>query len=120
MALGGPVETTGFSICRHSQTTSTGAPILHIGQPGWKDAPSSPSWISIKGFHQIPVRLQDMPNTAVITPFGLWEFVCMPFGLRSAGQSFQCFMDKVLEGLDYCFVYVDDVLIRSRTPEEHV
>ena len=44
----------------------------------------------------------------------------MPFGLRSAGQSFQCFMDEVLEGLDYCFVYVDDVLIRSRTPEEHV
>ena len=54
-----------------------------------------------KGFHQIPVRVWDVPKTAVITPFGLWEFICMPFGL---GQTFQCFMDEVLEGLEYCFV----------------
>ena len=53
-----------------------------------------------KGFHQIPVRPCDMHKTANITPFGLWELICMPFGLRNAGQSFQRFMDKVLEGLN--------------------
>ena len=42
-----------------------------------------------KGFHQIPVRPCDVPKTAVITPFGLWEFIRMSFGLRNAGQSFQ-------------------------------
>ena len=52
-----------------------------------------------------------MPKTAVITPFGLWEFVRMPFGLCNASRSFQCFMDEVLEGLNYCFVYVDGQLM---------
>ena len=61
-----------------------------------------------------------MQKTAIITPFGLWEFIRMPFGLRNAGQSFQRFMDEVLDGLDFCFVYLDDVLIGSKSPEEHV
>ena len=41
-----------------------------------------------KGFHQIPVRPRDMPKTAVITPFGLWEFLHLPFGMRNAVQTF--------------------------------
>ena len=43
----------------------------------------------------------------------------MPFGLRNAGQSFQRFLDRVLAGLDFVFVYMDDILIASRTMEEH-
>ena len=58
-----------------------------------------------KGFHQIPVMPRDVPKTAVITPFGLWEFIHMPFGLQNAGQIFQCFVDEVLDGLEFCFVY---------------
>ena len=72
-----------------------------------------------KGFHQIPVRPHDVHKIAIITPFGLWEFIRMPFGLRNVGQSFQRFMDEVLEGLEYCFVYVDDMLIGSKSLEEH-
>ena len=43
----------------------------------------------------------------------------MPFGLRNAAQTFQRFMYEVLRGLDFCYVYIDDVLIASRTPDEH-
>ena len=62
---------------------------------------------------------QNVPKTVVITPFGLYEFLRMPFGLRNAGQSFQRFLDEVLEGLDCIFVYLDDILVASNTVEEH-
>ncbi|CAH8533321.1 unnamed protein product [Dicrocoelium dendriticum] len=63
---------------------------------------------------------EDIAKTAVITPFGLYEFLRMPFGLRNAAQSFQRFMDQVLRGLDFVYVYIDDVLIASATPDEHL
>jgi hypothetical protein len=47
----------------------------------------------------------------------------MPFGLRNAGQTFQRLMDQVLAGLDYVFVYLDDILIASpdeRTHQQHL
>ena len=65
------------------------------------------------------MALQDVPKTAVITPFGLYEFLRMPFGLQNAGQSFQRFMDEVLEGLDCIFMYLDDILVASNMLEEH-
>lgn len=44
----------------------------------------------------------------------------MPFGLRNAPRTFQRFMHEVLFGLPDCFVYMDDILIASRTPQEHL
>ena len=73
-----------------------------------------------RAYHQIPVHETDVPNTAVITPFEFFEFVRMSFGLRNAGQTFQRFMDQVLRGLPYCFVYMDDLLIASASHEEHL
>lgn len=73
----------------------------------------------VRAYQQIPVREEDIPKTTIITPFGLFEFPVMTFGLRNAAQTFQRFIDEVVRGLDCCYAYLDDIIVASRNPEEH-
>jgi len=62
----------------------------------------------------------DILKTAIVTPFGLYEFLKMPFGLRNAAQTFQRMMDRVFNGVPFVFIYLDDILIFSRDRSTHI
>ena len=73
-------------------------------------------------YNQIPVREEDIPKTAFVTRYGLYEFTTMPFGLTGAPKTFQRLMEIVLSELQWsaCLIYLDDVIIFSQTFDEHL
>ena len=78
------------------------------------------------GYWQIRVARESREKTTFVTPQGLFEFLVMPFGLTNAPAAFQRLMQRVLAGLnpdagpDFVAVYIDDVLVFSRTVEDHL
>ncbi|XP_075908909.1 uncharacterized protein LOC142905723 [Petromyzon marinus] len=76
----------------------------------------------LSGFWQLPLDESSKPKTAFRTPQGLFEFNRLPMGLHSAPATFQRLMELVLAGLqwDSCLIYLDDVIVFSRTFSEHI
>jgi len=65
----------------------------------------------VRGYNQIPMDEDSIAKTCVVTPFGSFEYLFMPFGLCNASQTFQRFMNELLGHLPFVFVYIDDILI---------
>ena len=74
------------------------------------------------GYHQVAMHEDDQEKTAFTTPFGLWEFKRMPFGLSGAPATFQRLMQSSMNDLilRILLVYLDDVLVFSRDLKEHL
>ena len=74
------------------------------------------------GYWQVPLRKEDIPKTAFKTRWGLYEFLVVPFGVSNAPAQFMNLMNDVLADYldDFVVVFLDDILIYSKTIEDHV
>ena len=74
-----------------------------------------------KAYWQCEMDPASIPITAFVTPFGLYEYLVMPFGLGGAASCFQRLMQKLLKGLEkFSGAYQDDIIILSSTWEDHL
>lgn len=108
--------------CLNNATTPDRYPVLHIQDLSAHLAGATifSKVDLVRSYHQLPVHRQDVLKMAVITPFGLFKFLRMPFGLKGAVQTFQCLMDLVLRDMPFLFVYLDDILVASASAEDHL
>ena len=74
----------------------------------------------LKGYWQVPLSKRAQEISAFVTPFGLYEYTVMSFGLRNAPATFQRLMNLVTAGLVGCAVYLDDVVVFSDTWVDHI
>jgi Reverse transcriptase (RNA-dependent DNA polymerase) len=74
------------------------------------------------GYYQIRLKEKDVPNPCIRTRHGSFEFFLMPFGLTNAPSVFQALMNDVFREFldDFVMVYLDEIIIYSKSEEEHL
>ena len=77
---------------------------------------------AFSGYHQIPMYPADEEKTAFITSHGLYCYKVMPFGLKNAGATYHKLMTKIFKHMvsRTVEVYIDDIVVKSKTREKHV
>lgn len=108
----------------NSKTRKDAFPLPRIEES--LDALSGACWFSTldlaSGYNQVPVAEQDKPKTAFCTPFGLFEWNRMPFGLCNAPSTFQRLMQRMF-GAQHCqslLLYLDDIVVFSSSFTQHL
>lgn len=108
----------------NSKTRKDAFPLPRIEES--LDALSGARWFSTidlaSGYNQVPVAEQDRPKTAFCTPFGLFEFNRMPFGLCNAPSTFQRLMQRMFgdQQGQSLLLYLDDIVVYSSSVEQHL
>ena len=72
------------------------------------------------GYHHKPLDEDSICKTAFTSPFGKYEYLKVPFGLAQAPEYFQELMNKVLKDLPFAIAHLDDIIIYTKTAEEHL
>ena len=72
------------------------------------------------GYHHIPLDKPSIPKMAFNSPFGKYEYVKVPFGLAQAPAYFQELMTGILKDFNFAIAYLDNIIIFSKTPQEHL
>ena len=72
------------------------------------------------GYHHIPLDESSIPKMAFSSPFGKYEYIKVPLGLTQAPAYFQEFLTGILKDFNFGTAYLDDIIIFSRTAEEHL
>ncbi|KAI5965705.1 uncharacterized protein KGF55_001067 [Candida pseudojiufengensis] len=76
----------------------------------------------VDGYHQIPMSSDSVKFTSFSTTYGQYEWLVMPFGLRNAPATFQRIMNMIFHDFigRFVVVYLDDILIYSKSEQEHM
>lgn len=72
------------------------------------------------GFYHLKLEEESKKLTVFIVPQGFYEWNVLPFGYKNAPGRYQHFMDNYFKQLENCIVYIDDILLYSKTQEEHI
>ena len=72
------------------------------------------------GYHHIPLDKSSILKTAFNSPFRKYEYIKVPFGLSQAPAYFQELMTGILKDFNFTIAYLDNIIIFSKTPEEHL
>ena len=84
----------------------------------------SAKWVTkfdlLKGYWQVPLTERAKVISAFVTPDSFFAYRVMPFGMKSASATFQRMINYVINDLDFCGAYIDDLIVCSDTWEDHV